>query len=238
MTPLTFHNNSIDKPLTTTTNSKSTVTDLMTTTPMPEANKGMSLPIRYQFASLIFAGGSSELQPFRFLDLLPELRLEVYSRCSILSLFLLTQTCIAIYTDINTRKGLVKRCAGYSQYQPSSQPHPMFPANAIPLTIPMMAHADCLEDIRPGVYHENELFNWLYGDCKNGDCRAKCWWAFMTCYLVKFTEDFNYWADGTDPRKHSQHWRALVQERECKECRAKWYKARPRPRVNRLWMLG
>ncbi|RPA73962.1 hypothetical protein BJ508DRAFT_333539 [Ascobolus immersus RN42] len=97
-----------------------------------------------------------KLDRFPFLDLPLELRLEVYDHCTILELFILTHTCKTLYTDINSRRGLLRASPGYTEFirkcdkavEILGHPiqHPMLPAGAAPLTIPRMTYDDRLGD--------------------------------------------------------------------------------------------
>ncbi|RPA73982.1 hypothetical protein BJ508DRAFT_333561 [Ascobolus immersus RN42] len=140
-----------------------------------------------------------------FLKLPLEMRLAIYENCTVFSLFLLTQTCRTLYTDINNRTHLVKRSKGYSanlKYFPerkTTNRHPILPAGIWPLTIPMMSGLDTLEtdthiqaDPKPGrhVMPEALTFNKLYSRfyCRRSDEHwKKRWWCceHPRCGVIK-----------------------------------------------------
>ncbi|RPA73984.1 hypothetical protein BJ508DRAFT_333563 [Ascobolus immersus RN42] len=172
---------------------------------MTETSKGKALSTSIPLALLTNTARArkhAEEQPFRhtILTLPAEIRLEIYEACSVLSLFVLTQTCRTMYADINTRPHLLKASKGYrsfiSRYPGASQPspHPIIPTTSFPLTIPMLAYNDRLEgDCQPFCSIEVELFNSgkVYGFRNSSDKEAKKrWWCCELCCKVKRSEDF------------------------------------------------
>ncbi|RPA73968.1 hypothetical protein BJ508DRAFT_333545 [Ascobolus immersus RN42] len=126
-----------------------------------------------------------------------EMRLEIYSHASLLSLLILTHTCRTMYTDINCSL-LVRRSKGCPR-NPVSNNHPILPDNVIPLTIPTMANKDemqveeCVND--DYTIDDFDLFNRLYqypSPFRNTIAKENkmVWLCCKRCRLIKRREEY------------------------------------------------
>ncbi|RPA73970.1 hypothetical protein BJ508DRAFT_333547 [Ascobolus immersus RN42] len=132
--------------------------------------------------------------PSPFLALPFELRLDVYTWCSPVSILTLTHTCTSLYIEINTRKSLVRSSSNQnfwnslpSIYMEANADHPILSGRGrrvIPLTIFLIANLR-VDDT------DAALFNSLYGS-KSEELVgiAKGWWCCDLCFEIKTLDEF------------------------------------------------
>ncbi|RPA86045.1 hypothetical protein BJ508DRAFT_159273 [Ascobolus immersus RN42] len=148
-----------------------------------------------------------------FLTLPTELRLEIYSHCTIFGLLNLTHTCRTLYLDINTCKRLLQSFAelstGRAPTERNSRTHLILPADAgIPISIPMIAYYDRqhtptskrggrLSGLAFSTFRHHKRpasdvreFNKVCGLGAREDLDKKGWWCCCLCREVKKSDDF------------------------------------------------
>ncbi|RPA73981.1 hypothetical protein BJ508DRAFT_333560 [Ascobolus immersus RN42] len=143
--------------------------------------------------------------PFFTLPL--EMRIEIFSHCSLLNLLILTHTCRTFYTDINCTRRLVKRFSGYPREtqtvpDPNTKRLTMLPNGLVPLTIRIIAMNDNLvgtsiydydlHDFVNSPENENNLFNRVYGPHERRPIEhsQQGWWCCNGCFLVKGFDEY------------------------------------------------
>ncbi|RPA86043.1 hypothetical protein BJ508DRAFT_373208 [Ascobolus immersus RN42] len=160
-----------------------------------------------------------------------ELRSEIYSYCSPLTLLIMTHTCHLFYTEINNHRSLLKsiihkfpqKNASVSHWdepnaiakfdvnpdKPTSHdPHAVgLPTGMLPLSIPLLNHFDCLSPGYPD--YEDSLFVRVYGaprDAITGwSCCLRCRLAKVKFYL-DYEHEAHNWKRG-DPICHDCKYR-------------------------------
>ncbi|RPA73959.1 hypothetical protein BJ508DRAFT_333536 [Ascobolus immersus RN42] len=184
-------------------------------------------------------GPKSEVPPFLRLPL--EMRLEIYSHCSMLNLLILTHTCRTFYTDINTRPDIIASGSPYDspdyraevrrELTGHTTSHIMLPAGVKPLTIPFIAFGvferleeevyDSEHEVYCGDYCsllEYSLFNRVYGQKKSPKYGAVYWWACEDCCSVMTTKHYPWLYETGFEAYISGRNKIPLQATQCHDC--------------------